>query len=89
MNSILAKCLKNDRKRIVALAKQQDVIYKRVLKALKVKQNQEPAATMIFDYLHNGPNPFSEKDMIKTILDYLTILVVKETKCPSKSSSKS
>lgn len=39
---------------IKALAYQQDMEYKRLLVILGLTEATEPAATILFDYLHNG-----------------------------------
>ena len=50
---IMIKCLQNTQRSIQQLEKQQNVIYRQTLKALKIKQTDEPAATILFDYLYN------------------------------------
>jgi hypothetical protein len=51
--NIITKCMQNSQRMIQALEKQQDRQYKRCLTALKIKPNDEPAATILFDYLFN------------------------------------
>jgi len=48
--NILAKCLRNTQKKVRALKKQQDVIYKQTLLALETSDDR----SWVFDYLFNG-----------------------------------